>query len=313
MYTFQRVWYTIIFVNVLRRVLIMKVGFIGLGIMGKPMVENLLKANVTVLVNDLNKEAENEVVMQGANAVSVQQMAQQADYVITSLPNGSIVKAVLYSGEDAIVKQTDIKVKAIIDTSSLTPNESLEISKVLETKQIKYMDAPVSGGEPLAITGELSVMIGCAETDLPEIQKVLEPIAASVIRVGDVGAGSVVKLANQIIVNTNIAALSEAVVLAKKFDIDLANMYKAIKGGLAGSSVMDAKFPKMIEEDYQPGGTLNINLKDMKNVSSTADTVGLTLPIANQVKEIYKSEVARGNGMNDHSGIIKFFENINNM
>ncbi|MGW7798663.1 NAD(P)-binding domain-containing protein [Staphylococcus xylosus] len=291
----------------------MKVGFIGLGIMGKPMVENLLKANVTVLVNDLNKEAENEVVMQGANAVSVQQMAQQADCIITSLPNGAIVKAVLYSGEDAIVKQTDIKVKAIIDTSSLTPNESLEISKVLETKQIKYMDAPVSGGEPLAITGELSVMIGCAETDLPEIQKVLEPIAASVIRVGDVGAGSVVKLANQIIVNTNIAALSEAVVLAKKFDIDLANMYKAIKGGLAGSSVMDAKFPKMIEEDYQPGGTLNINLKDMKNVSSTADTVGLTLPIANQVKEIYKSEVARGNGMNDHSGIIKFFENINNM
>lgn len=291
----------------------MKVGFIGLGIMGKPMVENLLKENVTVLVNDLNKEAENEVVMQGANAVSVQQMAQQADYVITSLPNAAIVKAVLYSGEDAIVKQTDIKVKAIIDTSSLTPNESLEISKVLETKQIKYMDAPVSGGEPLAITGELSVMIGCAETDLPEIQKVLEPIAASVIRVGDVGAGSVVKLANQIIVNTNIAALSEAVVLAKKFDIDLANMYKAIKGGLAGSSVMDAKFPKMIEEDYQPGGTLNINLKDMKNVSSTADTVGLTLPIANQVKEIYKSEVARGNGMNDHSGIIKFFENINNM
>jgi len=290
-----------------------KVGFIGLGIMGKPMVENLLKANVTVLVNDLNKEAEHEVVMRGANAVSVQQMAQQADYVITSLPNGAIVKAVLYSGEDAILKQTDIKVKAVVDTSSLTPNESLEISKVLETRQVKYMDAPVSGGEPLAITGELSVMIGCAETDLPEVQKVLEPIAASVIRVGDVGAGSVVKLANQIIVNTNIAALSEAVVLAKKFDIDLANMYEAIKGGLAGSSVMDAKFPKMIEEDYQPGGTLNINLKDMKNVSSTADTVGLTLPIANQVKEIYKSEVAHGNGMNDHSGIIKYFENINNM
>ncbi|WP_440867963.1 NAD(P)-binding domain-containing protein [Staphylococcus shinii] len=291
----------------------MKVGFIGLGIMGKPMVENLLKANVTVLVNDLNKEAEHEVVMRGANAVSVQQMAQQADYVITSLPNGAIVKAVLYSGEDAILKQTDIKVKAVVDTSSLTPNESLEISKVLETRQVKYMDAPVSGGEPLAITGELSVMIGCAKTDLPKVQKVLEPIAASVIRVGDVGAGSVVKLANQIIVNTNIAALSEAVVLAKKFDIDLANMYEAIKGGLAGSSVMDAKFPKMIEEDYQPGGTLNINLKDMKNVSSTADTVGLTLPIANQVKEIYKSEVAHGNGMNDHSGIIKYFENINNM
>ncbi|MDW4410957.1 NAD(P)-binding domain-containing protein [Staphylococcus saprophyticus] len=291
----------------------MKIGFIGLGIMGKPMVKNLLKHNMTVLVNDLNKDAEQEVAKDGATVVTIKEMAQEADYVITSLPNGAIVKAVLYSGEDAMTKQSDIKVKAIIDTSSLIPNESLEISKVLEASQVKYIDAPVSGGEPLAITGELSVMIGCEEADLAEVKNVLAPIAASVIRVGDVGAGSVVKLANQIIVNTNIAALSEAVVLAKKFDIDLESMHEAIKGGLAGSSVMEAKFPKMIAEDYQPGGTLNINLKDMKNVSSTADTVGLTLPIANQVKEIYKSEVAQGNGMNDHSGIIKYFEKINNL
>lgn len=291
----------------------MKVGFIGLGIMGKPMVKNLLKANIDVYVNDLNKEAEQEVVSEGAQSVTIEQMAQKVDHIITSLPNGAIVKAVLYSGEDAILKQSEIKVQSVIDTSSLTPNESLEISKVLEKKAVKYIDAPVSGGEPLAITGELSVMIGCDESDLATIQDVLAPISSSVIRVGDVGAGSVVKLANQIIVNTNIAALSEAVVLAKKFDIDLGSMYEAIKGGLAGSSVMDAKFPKMIQEDYRPGGTLNINLKDMKNVSSTADTVGLTLPLSNQVKEIYKSEVAHGNGMNDHSGIIKYFEKINKM
>lgn len=291
----------------------MKIGFIGLGIMGKPMVKNYLKENVTVLVNDLNKEAEAEAINEGAQAVSVKQMAQEVDHIITSLPNGEIVKAVLYSGKDAILNQSDISVQTVVDTSSLTPNESLEISKVLKEKQIKYIDAPVSGGEPLAITGELSVMIGCDESDLEIVQSVLKPIAKSVIRVGDVGAGSVVKLANQIIVNTNIAALSEAVVLAKKFDIDLESMHKAIKGGLAGSNVMEAKFPKMIEEDYQPGGTLNINLKDMKNVSSTADTVGLTLPLANQVKEIYKSEVAQGNGTNDHSGIIKYFEKINNI
>lgn len=291
----------------------MKIGFIGLGIMGKPMVKNYLKENVTVLVNDLNKEAEAEVINEGAQAVSVKQMAQEVDHIITSLPNGEIVKAVLYSGKDAILNQSDINVQTVVDTSSLTPNESLEISKTLKEKQIKYIDAPVSGGEPLAITGELSVMIGCDESDLEIVQSVLKPIAKSVIRVGDVGAGSVVKLANQIIVNTNIAALSEAVVLAKKFDIDLESMHEAIKGGLAGSNVMEAKFPKMIEEDYQPGGTLNINLKDMKNVSSTADTVGLTLPLANQVKEIYKSEVAQGNGTNDHSGIIKYFEKINNI
>lgn len=291
----------------------MKIGFIGLGIMGKPMVKNYLKENVTVLVNDLNKEAEAEVINEGAQAVSVKQMAQEVDHIITSLPNGEIVKAVLYSGKDAILNQSDISVQTVVDTSSLTPNESLEISKVLKEKQIKYIDAPVSGGEPLAITGELSVMIGCDESDLEIVQSVLKPIAKSVIRVGDVGAGSVVKLANQIIVNTNIAALSEAVVLAKKFEIDLESMHEAIKDGLAGSNVMEAKFPKMIEEDYQPGGTLNINLKDMKNVSSTVDTVGLTLPLANQVKEIYKSEVAQGNGTNDHSGIIKYFEKINNI
>lgn len=291
----------------------MKIGFVGLGIMGKPMVKNLIKANKDVLVNDLNKEAEKEVAALGAKVVSIEEMARDAEVMITMLPNGAIVKSVLYSGETAVLNQNEINVKMVIDMSSLTPNESLEISKVLEEKDIQYVDAPVSGGEPLAITGELAVMVGCDEGLLEDIKEVLRPIAGSVVRVGHVGSGSVVKLANQIIVNTNIAALSEAVVLAKKFDIDLTEMHEAIKNGLAGSAVMEAKFPKMIEQDYKPGGTLNINLKDLKNVSSTADTAGLTLPVVNQIKEIYKSEVAQGNGLNDHSGIIQYFEKINNM
>ena len=291
----------------------MKIGFVGLGIMGKPMVKNLIKANKDVLVNDLNKEAEKEVEALGAKVVSIEEMARDAEVMITMLPNGAIVKSVLYSGETAVLNQSEINVKMVIDMSSLTPNESLEISKVLEEKDIQYVDAPVSGGEPLAITGELAVMVGCDEGLLEDIKEVLRPIAGSVVRVGHVGSGSVVKLANQIIVNTNIAALSEAVVLAKKFDIDLTEMHEAIKNGLAGSAVMEAKFPKMIEQDYKPGGTLNINLKDLKNVSSTADTAGLTLPVVNQIKEIYKSEVAQGNGLNDHSGIIQYFEKINNM
>ncbi|MCJ1783807.1 NAD(P)-binding domain-containing protein [Mammaliicoccus sciuri] len=291
----------------------MKIGFVGLGIMGKPMVKNLIKANKEVLVNDLNKEAEKEVEALGAKVVTIEEMARDAEVMITMLPNGAIVKSVLYSGETTVLNQSEINVKMVIDMSSLTPNESLEISKVLEEKDIQYVDAPVSGGEPLAITGELAVMVGCDEDLLDDIKKVLRPIAGSVVRVGHVGSGSVVKLANQIIVNTNIAALSEAVVLAKKFDIDLTEMHEAIKNGLAGSAVMEAKFPKMIEQDYKPGGTLNINLKDLKNVSSTADTAGLTLPVVNQIKEIYKSEVAKGNGLNDHSGIIQYFEKINNM
>lgn len=291
----------------------MKIGFVGLGIMGKPMVKNLIKANKEVLVNDLNKEAEKEVEALGAKVVSIEEMARDAEVMITMLPNGAIVKSVLYSGETAVLNQSEINVKMVIDMSSLTPNESLEISKVLEEKDIQYVDAPVSGGEPLAITGELAVMVGCDEGLLEDIKEVLRPVSGSVVRVGHVGSGSVVKLANQIIVNTNIAALSEAVVLAKKFDIDLTEMHEAIKNGLAGSAVMEAKFPKMIDQDYKPGGTLNINLKDLKNVSSTADTAGLTLPVVNQIKEIYKSEVAQGNGLNDHSGIIQYFEKINNM
>ncbi|MEB7437060.1 NAD(P)-binding domain-containing protein [Mammaliicoccus sciuri] len=291
----------------------MKIGFVGLGIMGKPMVKNLIKANKDVLVNDLNKEAEKEVAALGAKVVSIEEMARDVEVMITMLPNGAIVKSVLYSGETAVLNQSEMNVKMVIDMSSLTPNESLEISKVLGEKDIQYVDAPVSGGEPLAITGELAVMVGCDEGLLEDIKEVLRPIAGSVVRVGHVGSGSVVKLANQIIVNTNIAALSEAVVLAKKFDIDLTEMHEAIKNGLAGSAVMEAKFPKMIEQDYKPGGTLNINLKDLKNVSSTADTAGLTLPVVNQIKEIYKSEVAQGNGLNDHSGIIEYFEKINNM
>lgn len=291
----------------------MKIGFVGLGIMGKPMVKNLIKANKDVLVNDLNKEAEKEVAALGAKVVSIEEMARDVEVMITMLPNGAIVKSVLYSGETAVLNQSEMNVKMVIDMSSLTPNESLEISKVLGEKDIQYVDAPVSGGEPLAITGELAVMVGCDEGLLEDIKEVLRPIAGSVVRVGHVGSGSVVKLANQIIVNTNIAALSEAVVLAKKFDIDLTEMHEAIRNGLAGSAVMEAKFPKMIEQDYKPGGTLNINLKDLKNVSSTADTAGLTLPVVNQIKEIYKSEVAQGNGLNDHSGIIEYFEKINNM
>nr|WP_275431577.1 NAD-binding protein [Salinicoccus roseus] len=136
-------------------------------------------------------------------------------------------------------------------------------------------------------------------------------MSKSVIRVGDVGAGSTVKLANQIIVNTNIAALAEAVVLAKNFDIDLEAMFEAIRNGLAGSNVMEAKFPKMIDKDYKAGGTININYKDLHNVTSTSDQEEITLPLTNMVKEMYKSEIINGNGMNDHSGIIKYIERIN--
>lgn len=291
----------------------MKIGCIGLGIMGKPMAKHFIEAGHEVYLYDVNEAAVNELVQLGGKAATLQTMAEQAEYIITSLPNGEIVKAVLYNSQDALSVQPTINTKYVIDTSSITPSDALEIHKILEDVGVQYFDAPVSGGEPLAITGELAVMIGCDEAALETVKTVLEPVAASVTRVGDVGAGSVVKLANQIIVNTNIVALSEAVVLAKQFDIQLEDMFEAIRGGLAGSAVMEAKFPKIIAEDYAPGGTININYKDLKNVMMTADTANLALPVANMVKEMYKAEVASDRGNNDHSGIIKYIENINKL
>lgn len=289
----------------------MNIGFIGLGIMGAPMVKNLLGHKHTVFVNDVNKEAEARVVEQGATAVgSLQEMAERADAIITMLPNGAIVKEVLFKSENALYPHLK-EGQMVIDMSSLAPTDSIEINGILQAKHVIFADAPVSGGEPLAITGELSVMMGCSADHFDSLKAVVEPMSKSVIRVGDVGSGSTVKLANQIIVNTNIAALAEAVVLAKNFDIDLEAMFEAIRNGLAGSNVMEAKFPKMIDEDYKAGGTININYKDLHNVTSTSDQEQITLPLTNMVKEMYKSEIINGNGMNDHSGIIKYIERIN--
>lgn len=288
----------------------MKIGFIGLGIMGKPMAKHMVSAGHELFVSDLNVEAVNDLVILGAKTATLREIAENTEVIITMLPNGAIVKSVITDGPDALINYLD-KHHFIIDMSSLTPDDSRYLGEKLSVKGTRFADAPVSGGEPLAITGELAVMVGCAEEDFEYIKQVIAPMSKSVIRVGEIGSGSLVKLANQIIVNSNIIALSEAVVLGKKFDIELKAMFEAIRYGLAGSAVMEAKFPKMIAEDYQPGGTININYKDLKNVVSTCDNNNITLPIVNMVKEIYKSEVTFGNGMNDHSGVIKYIERIN--
>ncbi|MCE4956041.1 NAD(P)-binding domain-containing protein [Macrococcoides caseolyticum] len=290
----------------------MNIGFIGLGIMGRPMAKHMVSAGHQLFVSDLNVEAVNELVSLGAKAATPKEIAENTEVIITMLPNGAIVKSVLTDGETSLLAHLNNN-HFVIDMSSLTPDDSKYIGEQLSSVGAKFADAPVSGGEPLAITGELAVMVGCHEEDFDYIKETIAPMSKSVIRVGDIGSGSLVKLANQIIVNTNIVALSEAVVLGKKFDIDLDAMFEAIRYGLAGSAVMEAKFPKMIAEDYQPGGTLNINVKDLKNVVSTCDNNNITLPVVSMVKEMYKSEVSIGNGMNDHSGIIKYIERINGL
>lgn len=291
----------------------MNIGFIGLGVMGTPMAKNLLKYGHTVYVNDINILSVKKLEENGAEPVGdLEEMASRAEVIITMLPSGRIVKDVLLDEERGIGRHLK-KGHIVIDMSSLTAGDALEIDGALRRKGIIYADAPVSGGEPMAISGELSVMMGCDEEQFQKLKDIVHPMSKSVTRVGNVGAGSTVKLANQIIVNLNIVALSEAAVLARKMGIELETMFEAIRNGLAGSNVMEAKFPKMIAEDYTPGGTININYKDLYNVTSTGDAEGITLPVTNLVKEIYKSEIINGNGTNDHSGVIKYLERINNM
>ena len=287
----------------------LKVGFIGLGIMGKPMALNLLKAGVDLTVYDINEKAVKVIADAGAKtASSPKEIAQNTDIIITMVPNAPIVKSLL-EGDDGIlagIKENSI----VIDMSSVSPVDSKKFAEMVEAKNCKFLDSPVSGGEPGAINATLAFMIGGDAQTVEKARFVFDAMGTSVTLVGPNGSGSVAKLANQIMVNLNIAAVSEALVLATKAGADPQKVYEAVRGGLAGSTVLDQKAPKMISRDFKPGGTLAINLKDISNVMATADALSVPLLLTAQLKEIMHSLKTTGHIMDDHSGIVQFYENI---
>ena len=220
----------------------MKIGFIGLGIMGKPMSKNLLKAGYELTVLDKNKTAEAEVVAAGATAAaSPRAVAELNDVIITMLPNSPQVREVVL-GEGGVIEGAR-KGSVLIDMSSIAPLVSREIAEKLAVYGVEMLDAPVSGGEPKAIDGTMSVMVGGKKEVFEKYYPIMKAMAGSVVLTGDIGAGNITKLANQIIVALNIAAMSEALVLAQKAGVEPELVYKAIRGGLAGSTVLDAKAP----------------------------------------------------------------------
>ncbi len=286
-----------------------KVGFIGLGIMGKPMVMNLLKAGMDTTVYDINAKAVESLVEAGAKAAaSPKELAAGSDVVITIVPNAAIVESLL-EAEDGIlagVKPGTI----IVDMSSVSPVASQKFAKMVEKHGCSFLDSPVSGGEPGAINGTLAYMIGGDEAVVETIRDVFLAMGKSITVVGPNGSGSVAKLANQVIVNLNIAAVAEALVLAQKAGADPEKVYQAIRGGLAGSVVLDAKAPMMFNRDFKPGGTLAINLKDITNVMDTAQSLDVPLLLTSQLKQIMHSLKADGHIMDDHSGIVQFYEKV---
>lgn len=285
-----------------------RVGFIGLGIMGKPMALNILKAGYDVTVNDLNTESVETLVQAGAAFGTPADMGATCDVIITMLPASHHVEQVVL-GENGLL-QTATAGTILIDMSSISPVASVEITQQAALRGVEMLDAPVSGGEPKAIDGTLSIMVGGKDDVFETVRPLLEVIGASVTLVGKNGSGVTAKLANQIIVNLNIAAMSEALTLAAKAGIDVEKMYQAIRGGLAGSAVLDAKAPLILERNFVAGGRIDINLKDMTNVMETAHEIGVPLPLSSQLVEIFHALKIDGKAADDHGGIIQYYEKL---
>ena len=286
----------------------MKTGFIGLGIMGKPMAKHLLSHGFEVAVSDLNLDAVKELTEAGAEAAAYKEMGEACDVIITMLPNGSIVKDVLF-GENGVAAGLQPG-SVVCDMSSVTPVESQYCQEELAKKGVAFMDAPVSGGEPGAVNGTLAIMAGGDEETFERMQPYFNAFASSSVLIGPCGSGSVAKLANQIIVNNTIAVVSEAFVFAAKAGADPAKVYEAIRGGLAGSAVLDAKIPMILRRDFKPGGSLTINRKDIMNVVNSAHQMDIPVPYSAQLFEIMQYLKVHGHMGDDHGGIVQYFEEL---
>lgn len=287
----------------------MKIGFIGLGIMGKPMVRNLMKAGHELIVYDVVRSNVDEVVKGGAKAASSSMdAAAQCSLIITMLPNSPHVKSVVL-GTDGVLEGA-APGTILVDMSSIAPLASQEICRECEKNGVKMIDAPVSGGEPKAIDGTLSIMAGGEKEVFEQVYDVLMTMGASAVHCGDIGAGNTAKLANQVIVALNIAAVSEAFMLSTRAGVDPLKVFDAIKGGLAGSTVMNAKVPMITGGNFTPGFKIDLHIKDLGNALETGHGVGAPLPLTAQVMEIMQNLHADGLGENDHSAIARYYEKL---
>ena len=285
------------------------IGFIGLGIMGKPMARNLLKAGYSLTVYDIVGEAVEELVTEGAKgASSSREVAEKNSKIITMLPDSADSEAVIL-GERGVLEGASPG-SHVIDMSSIAPLVSQRIAAECAKKDVEMLDAPVSGGEPGAINGTLAIMVGGKQSVFDENYDLMKVMGANVVLTGDIGAGGVTKLANQIIVAANIEALSEALVLSQKAGVDPARVFEAIRGGLAGSAVMEAKAPMMLDRNFRAGFRIRLHQKDLRNVLQTAQELNVPLPVTAQVQQMLALLVNHGDAESDHSAILHCLEDM---
>jgi len=287
----------------------MNIGFIGLGIMGKPMAKNLLKAGHQLVVYDILEAPVKELMEAGAAAgSSPKDVASRCELIITMLPNSPQVKDAVLGTNGVIegVKPGTV----LVDMSSIAPLASRQVAAELAAKGVEMLDAPVSGGEPKAIDGTLAIMVGGSSGLFEKVKDVLLKMGASAVLCGDIGAGNVTKLANQVIVALNIAAMSEAFVLAVKAGVDPERVFDAIKGGLAGSTVLNAKAPMVLQGNYRPGFRIELHIKDLQNALDTAHETGAPIMLTSQVMEMMQALKVDGKQRDDHGGLIQFYEGL---
>ena len=288
----------------------MKVGFVGLGIMGRPMAKNLVKAGHEVTVFDFNKEAVADLVSCGAKAAeSGKEVAEAAPVVITMVPNSPNVRAAVF-GENGLAEGMKNGESVLIDMSSIDPVESKKIAADLEKIGVDMLDAPVSGGEPKAIDGTISVMVGGKKETFDAYYDLLMAMAGSVVYVGPIGSGNVAKLANQMVVAANIGIVAEALTFAKKAGTDPELVYQAIRGGLAGSTVMDAKAPMMLSGNYKPGFRIDLHIKDLTNALNAAHSINMPVPMTAHMMEVMQELKNHDEGSCDHDDIVKYYERM---
>ncbi len=288
----------------------MKVGFVGLGIMGKPMVKNLLKAGHEVVVFDLNKDNVANVVEAGAKAAGCgKEVAEQCPVVITMVPNSPQVRSAVFD-ENGLAEGMKAGESVLIDMTSIDPVETKKIAADLEKIGVEMLDCPVSGGEPKAVDGTLSVMCGGKKELWEKYKGLLDAMAGSVVYVGPIGSGNVAKLANQMIVAANIGIVAEALTFAKKAGTDPELVYQAIRGGLAGSTVMDAKAPMMLEGNYNPGFRIDLHIKDLTNALNAAHAINMPVPMTSQMMEVMQELKCHDEGACDHDDIVRYYERL---
>jgi len=286
-----------------------QIGFIGLGIMGKPMSKNLLRAGYSLTVYDIFPAPVTEVVEAGAErGASCQDTAARAEVIITMLPDGPDVETAVL-GPNGVLEGAR-RGSIVVDMSSISPMVSQKVGAACAEKGVEFLDAPVSGGEPKAIDGTLAIMAGGKQEVFDKVLPILQKMGSSVTLTGSVGAGNVTKLANQIMVACNIAAMGEALVLATRAGLDPEVVFNAVKGGLAGSTVLNAKAPMVISRNFKPGFRIRLHQKDLRNALLAAESLKVSLPFTSLVQQMLVALMNEGKGDLDHSAIVNFIEQM---